>query len=170
MNSFHIIVAGIALVAVVCDIASRRIPNALTFGSAFAGLVVHAYVGGWAGAGMALAGCAAGLAVFFPVFALGGMGAGDVKLLGAVGAWLGPASAVWVALYSGIAGGLMGLLVAVCSGYLVQALSNVGGLVMYWRIVGLKPAPELTLATHKGPRLAYAVPIFAGLMVTIWLR
>jgi len=41
---------------------------------------------------------------------------------------------------------------------------------MYWRIVGIRPAPELTLATHRGPRLAYALPILAGLMVTVWLR
>ena len=83
---------------------------------------------------------------------------------------LGPVAAVWIALYSGIAGGLMGLVVAGCSGYLAQALTNVWSLLMYWRIVGLKPAPELTLSTHQGPRLAYAVPVFAGLMVTIWLQ
>jgi prepilin peptidase CpaA len=104
------------------------------------------------------------------VFALGGMGAGDVKLLGAVGAWLGPLAVVWVALYSGIAGGLLGLIVAGFSGYLTKTFTNVWSLLMYWRVVGLKPAPELTLSTHQGPRLAYAVPVFAGLMVTIWLQ
>ena len=119
---------------------------------------------------MAAAGWAAGVALFFPVFVLGGMGAGDVKLLGALGAWLGPVAAVWVALYSGVAGGVMGLLVAAFSGYLGQAFTNVWSLLMYWRIVGLRPAPELTLSTHQGPRLAYAVPVFAGLMVTIWLQ
>ena len=122
MSSFHIIVVGVALVAAAWDVATRRIPNALTFGAALAALIVHAYVGGWSGAGMAAAGWAAGVALFFPVFALGGMGAGDVKLLGALGAWLGPVAAVWVALYSGIAGGVIGLLVAAFSGYLAQAL------------------------------------------------
>jgi prepilin peptidase CpaA len=170
MNSLELTVVGFALVAVAWDVATRRIPNALTFGAALAALVAHAYIGGWTGLGMAAVGWAAGVALFFPVFALGGMGAGDVKLLGAVGAWLGPVAAVWVALYAGIAGGLMGLIVAGFSGYLVQALTNVWSLLMYWRIVGLKPAPELTLSTHKGPRLAYAVPVFAGVMVTIWLQ
>jgi prepilin peptidase CpaA len=170
MNSLELTVVGFALVAVAWDVATRRIPNALTFGAALAALVVHAYLGGWTGLGMAAVGWAAGVALFFPVFALGGMGAGDVKLLGAVGAWLGPVAAVWVALYAGIAGGLMGLIVAGFSGYLVQALTNVWSLLMYWRIVGLKPASDLTLSTHKGPRLAYALPVFAGLMVTIWLQ
>ena len=170
MSPIEIFAIGVALVAVAWDLATRRIPNVLTFGAAFAALVAHAYIGGWNGAGMAAAGWVAGVALFFPVFALGGMGAGDVKLLGALGAWLGPVAAVWVALYSGIAGGLMGLIVAGFSGYLVQAFTNVFSLLMYWRIVGLKPAPELTLSTHKGPRLAYALPVFAGLMVTIWLQ
>jgi prepilin peptidase CpaA len=170
MNSFYLVVIGVALVAAAWDVATRRIPNALTFGAPLAALVVHGYMGGWTGAGMASAGWAAGIALFFPIFALGGMGAGDVKLLGALGAWLGPVGAVWVALYSGIAGGVIGLIVAAFSGYLVQAFTNVWSLLMYWRIVGLRPAPELTLSTHEGPRLAYAVPVLAGVMVTIWLQ
>src|SRR5688572_15812247 len=170
MSSLEFVTVCFALVAAAWDLSTRRIPNVLTFGAALAALIAHAYIGGWNGLGMAAAGWVAGVALFFPVFALGGMGAGDVKLLGAIGAWLGPVAAVWIALYSGIAGGLMGLVVAGCSGYLVQALTNVWSLLMYWRIVGLKPAPELTLSTHQGPRLAYAVPVFAGLMVTIWLQ
>jgi prepilin peptidase CpaA len=170
MNFLEIAAVAFASVAVVWDLTTRRIPNVLTFGAALVAFITHAYVGGWAGAGMAAVGWAAGVALFFPVFALGGMGAGDVKLLGAVGAWLGPVAAVWVALYSGIAGGLMGLIVAGFSGYLAQAFTNVTALVMYWRIVGLKPAPDMTLSTHQGPRLAYALPVFAGLMVNIWLQ
>jgi prepilin peptidase CpaA len=170
MDPFHVIVLAVALVAAAWDVATRRIPNALTFGAAAAAFVVQTYLGGWPGAATALAGCAVGVTLFFPVFALGGMGAGDVKLLGAIGAWVGPAAAIWVALYSGIAGGIAGLLVAGFSGYLGRMLTNVWCLLMYWRVAGLRPAPELTLSTHQGPRLAYAVPVLAGLMVTIWLR
>ena len=170
MNSFHIIAVGIALAAAAWDIATRRIPNVLTFGAALAALVVHTSVAGWPGAAMALAGWAAGIALFFPIFALGGMGAGDVKLLGALGTWLGPFATVWVALYSGIAGAVIGVIVALFSGYLGKAITNVWSLLTYWRIVGLRPAPELTLSTHQGPRLAYAVPVLAGLMVALWLQ
>ena len=119
---------------------------------------------------MALGGWLVGAAFFFPIFALGGMGAGDVKLMAALGAWLGPAAIVWVALYSSIAGAVMALVVAGFAGYLGQAFTNLWCLLMYWRIEGPRPAPELTLSSHKGPRLAYAVPVFAGLMVTLWLR
>ena len=170
MTLFQGVALGVVVVAAVWDIASRRIPNVLTFGAALAGFAVHAYIGGWSGAGLALSGWLVGVALFFPFFMLGGMGAGDVKLLGAVGAWLGPVAIVWVALYSSIAGGVMGLAVALWWGYLTQAIVNLGWIFRFWRTVGPRPVPEMTLATHKGPRLAYAVPVFAGLMVTLWLR
>jgi len=170
MTPYQIVAITVALVAVAFDLATRRIPNVLTFGAALAGIAGHAYVAGWSGAGGSFAGWLVGVAMFFPVFALGGMGAGDVKLLGGIGAWLGPSAVVWVGLFSGIAGGVMGLIVAAAAGYLPTALANVSGLLMYWRIMGPRPAPALTLATHRGPRLAYAVPVFAGLMVTLWFR
>lgn len=170
MNLNQDIAFGVVIVAVAWDVATRRIPNVLTFGAALAALVVHGYTGGLGAAGLSGAGWLVGVAFFLPFFALGGMGAGDVKLLGAVGAWLGPGAVVWVALFASIAGGVMGLVVAAFSGYLTKALTNLWCLFMYWRIEGPRPAPELTLASHTGPRLAYAVPVLAGLVLTLWLR
>jgi prepilin peptidase CpaA len=142
----------------------------LTFGAALLAVVAHAYTSGLTGAGWALAGWFVGVLFFMPIFALGGMGAGDVKLLAALGAWLGPGPIVWVALFSLVAGGVLGLLVALGHGYMTQALTNIWWMFRFWRAEGPKPVPELTLATHQGPRLAYAVPVFAGLMVTLWLK
>jgi prepilin peptidase CpaA len=117
-----------------------------------------------------VAGWGVGFAFFLPFFALGGMGAGDVKLLAALGAWLGPTQAVWLALFSLIAGGVLGLAVALGFGYLTQAFANILWMFRFWRTEGPKPVPQVTLATHSGPRLAYAIPVFAGLMVTLWLK
>src|SRR5688572_30840223 len=102
MSFYQNIALGIAVIAVIWDLSTRRIPNVLTFGAALAGFLLHAYAAGWSGLGLAVAGWAVGVAFFFPIFALGGMGAGDVKLLGALGAWLGPVAVIWVALFSGI--------------------------------------------------------------------
>src|SRR5690242_13134954 len=66
----------VALVAIASDVRTRRIPNWLTFGAAAAALVYAAYNGGVQGVGIAAAGWLAGAALFFPFFALGGMGAG----------------------------------------------------------------------------------------------
>lgn len=163
-------ILGIALLACVTDIRSRRIPNVLTFGAAIAALVYHTAFGGLAGLQSASLGWLAGAAAFMPFFLLGGMGAGDVKLLAALGAWLGPVGALWVALYASITGGVLAILVALGSGYLRTALSNVWNLLTFWALVGPRPMPELTLERGKGPRLAYAVPIFVGTVVTLWLR
>ena len=72
------------------DIRTRRIPNVLTFGATIAALVFHGSTAGTSGLATSVGGWMVGAALFLPVFALRGMGAGDVKLLAAVGAWLGP--------------------------------------------------------------------------------
>jgi prepilin peptidase CpaA len=164
------IAMGIGLTACVTDLRSRRIPNVLTFGAAAAALVYAGVTDGWAGLGAASLGWFIGAVAFIVPFALGGLGGGDVKLLAAIGAWLGPAGAFWVALYAGVAGGVMALGVALATGYLRRALSNVSLLLMHWRIWGLRPLSEVSLEGSEGPRLAYALPIFAGLVTTLWLR
>jgi len=164
------IAMGIGLAACVTDLRSRRIPNVLTFGAAVAALVYAGATGGWAGLGSATLGWLIGALAFIVPFALGGLGGGDVKLLAAIGAWLGPAGAFWVALYAGVAGGVMALGVALATGYLRRALSNVSLLLMHWRVWGLRPLSEVSLEGSEGPRLAYALPIFAGLVTTLWLR
>jgi len=170
MNATVVVPIFTAVIAAGWDLRTRRIPNLLTFGAALGGIATHAYLGGFNGAAWSVGGWLVGFAFFFPFFALGGMGAGDVKLLAGIGAWLGPAATVWVALFSLAAGGIMGLMVALAYGYFTQALTNISWMFQFWRSEGPKPVPQLTLATHRGPRLAYAVPVFVGLMVTIWLQ
>ena len=160
----------VALAACVTDLRSRKIPNMLTLGAAIAAFAYGAVSGGWPGLGWAVAGWAAGLAVFLPFFLLRGIGGGDVKLMAALGAWLGPITALWVGAFAGLAGGPLALLVAASSGYLKQAFSNVWGLLTFWRVMGLKAHPALTLETTTAPRLPYALPILVGLVVTLWLR
>jgi prepilin peptidase CpaA len=154
--------------ACVTDLRAGRIPNVLTFGAIGVALLVHGFLPQGQGLLHGALGTLVGLAVFFPFFALGGMGAGDVKLMAAIGAWLGPGHALMTALYGAVAGGVLAIIVALASGYLKTALSNLWRLLMHWRVAGLKPMPDLTLEHNAGPRLAYAVPIFVGLLVTLW--
>jgi prepilin peptidase CpaA len=167
-------VAALAVSAMACatDLKTRRIPNWLTL-SAAAGAFGFFLAGqGWRGLGWSAAGWIVGLAMFFPVFLLRGIGGGDVKLVAALGAWLGPLSAVWLALYTAITGGPLALGVALSKGYTKQAFANVWGLLGYWRLAGVRPHPSLTLEAAGGqaPRLPYALPITAGLVLTLWLR
>lgn len=160
----------IGAVACVTDVRARRIPNVLTFGAAALGLIAHALTGGVTGAGTSLAGWLTGLVMFLPFFVLGGMGAGDVKLLAALGAWLGPTNAIWLGMYSAMIGGALALVVALGHGYAKQAFKNLWWLIEYWCLVGVRPLAEVTLEAGRGPRLAYAVPITLGALVTLWLH
>ena len=166
--AWAVVATGVA--AVGFDLATRRVPNALTFGTAGAALVFAFAMQGWSGLGWALAGWAVGCALFLPWFLLGGMGAGDVKLLAGLGAWLGPMGALWAALLAGVIGGPLALVVAAWSGYLKQSFTNLWGLLTFWRVMGIRPLPDLTLRTARGPRLPYAVPIAVGAGLTLWLR
>ena len=152
------------------DVRTRRIPNVVTFGAAAAALLFYTITGGVSGLTFSAAGWLVASVLLCGSFLLGGMGAGDVKLIGALGAWLGPVEALWLAVFTGIAGGIAALLVAVSRGYLSQACRNIGVLLMHWRAVGLRPAPQLTLATSQGPRLAYAVPMLGATIAIVWLR
>jgi len=165
-----VIVIAVALAACLFDLQSRRIPNVLTLGAAVAAFVFAAFNGGLAGLGSSVTGWAVGLALWLPVYALGGMGAGDVKLIAAIGAWLGPAGALHAALYAGISGAVLALVVASMNGCVRQTCSNVRMLLLHWRVAGFSPQAQLTLDTATSPRLAYAVPTLVGTVAAIWLR
>ena len=165
-------VVALILSAAACwfDVRTRHIPNLLTFGGAAVALVYSLVTGGPGGLLTSALGWLAGAALFLPFFVLGGMGAGDVKLAACLGAWLGPLAAVYADLYAALAGGAMALALALATGYLRTALTNVWLLLAHWRTAGIRPLPALTLEASGGPRLPYAVPIAAGALAAIWFR
>jgi prepilin peptidase CpaA len=160
--------SGVALTAVAFDLRQRRIPNGLTFGASLLALAYAMGMSGVEGFETAAMGWLTGAALFFPFFALRGMGAGDVKLLAALGAWLGPSQVIWVAVFATMAGGILAIIVSLARGYLTTALSNVWLIFTHWRVAGIQPVPGLMLTDTRSPRLAYAVPVAVGLMVTLW--
>jgi prepilin peptidase CpaA len=100
--------------AAVADVRTRRLPNWLTVPAFAAALVFHAVTGGLSGLGGALGGFAIGFGVLFVLWLIGGGGGGDVKLMGALGAWLGPIPTLLVVFLSSVfavlgAVGMMGV-------------------------------------------------------------
>jgi prepilin peptidase CpaA len=165
----QVVAIAICLIACVTDLRTRRIPNKLTFSAAALAIVFHLAVGGPKAGALSLAGWFVGVALFAPFFIVGGLGAGDLKLIGAVGAWLGPWPALFVALYTAIAGGVLAIIVSLARGYARTAFSNVRFIVTSWRL-GVATVPGMTLDESHGPKLAYALPIAVGTGLTIWLR
>ena len=112
-------------IAVWFDYRERRIPNYLVFTGMIAGLVIGMISGGVKGLAWSALGMLAGIAILFVPFAMGGMGAGDVKLLGAIGAILGAKGALFSMLYGAIAGGLISIIILAKHGRLKVVLISI---------------------------------------------
>src|SRR4051812_8704218 len=91
-------VCALTALAIRTDVRSRRIPNALTGSAILLALAVHAMTGGVTGLGLAFAGAVVAGGILLPGWLAGWMGAGDVKLMAAVGAWLGVTQGLMAAL------------------------------------------------------------------------
>ena len=109
----YVIALAIATVAVFTDTKYGRIPNVLTFPAMAAGLALHGAFGGWSGMTFSAQGAALGLGLFLLPFLLGGMGAGDVKLLAALGAFVGPMQIFAAFVCCALVGGVMGVFILV---------------------------------------------------------
>jgi prepilin peptidase CpaA len=151
----------------VTDVRERRIPNFVTGPAIVAGLMLHATTGGWRGLGdSALAGVIAG-GIFLIFFLAGGMGAGDVKLMAAVGCFAGLSLLPLVVISTAMAGGVFALAIGIYHGRLRETLRNVVALLQHHGRHGLKPHPDLTLSNTRTLRLPFALPIAAGCLFTL---
>lgn len=101
--------AAFLFLAVACDVRRHRIPNALTLPALLAALVASPWAGATSGPLEAALGAALGFALLVGPYALGGVGAGDVKALMALGAWIGPEVTLGTAAWAVIAGGAFGI-------------------------------------------------------------
>jgi prepilin peptidase CpaA len=155
-------------VAIFTDLRSRRIPNWLVLPFMGAGVVVSTVTNGWHGLGQSAAGFAVGAVLFGVLAAMGGMGMGDVKLCAAIGAWVGPWQLVLALVVTGIAGGLMALIWAVCGGFLGELLHGSGDLLMGWRKRGSLAHPELVLSNPKARKMPYAPAIAIGTLISFF--
>ena len=104
------------------DLRFRRIPNWLTLPAAATAIVYHTAMNGLEGFLFSLEGMALGIAILLPFYLKGGMGAGDVKLLGVVGAFLGPHAAFTAFLFTALVGGIYALALLIFHGYLKKTI------------------------------------------------
>jgi prepilin peptidase CpaA len=110
VDNWHVwLVSATLVVAAVIDGWKLKVPNWLTFPMILAGWAYGGWAGGWAGLGYSVLGTFAGLGMLLPLYAIGGMGAGDVKLLAGVGAWVGTTITFHAFCWSTVIGGLIAL-------------------------------------------------------------
>jgi prepilin peptidase CpaA len=157
-------VSGVLVLAAVIDGLQLRVPNWLTFPFAATGLVYAAVSGGWWNILWSLGGAGVGLICLLTLYSIGGMGAGDVKLMAGVGAWMGPVITFKAFVGTALVGGLMGGVMILASGELIK----------HWEMFQTIAFEILTvrnpvkLAESAGERkksmmlLPYGIPIAVG--------
>lgn len=170
MWSFSILVALLCC-AVFFDVRSHRIPNWLVAIGLVCGLSLNSLLSAGLGFLSALQGFGLGILLLLPLYLLRAMGAGDVKLMGMVGGFLGAKAVVGVTLLTFIAGGVMALLVALRTGQLKYMLGNVRMVVQGAAMqASLRQKPDIEVSQSAG-KLPYAVAIAAGtLLYLFWQR
>ncbi len=155
------VAAGVVTAAIV-DLRARRIPNALTVLLAAGGFTLAATGASGLSIGASAAGFVIGLALMLPGHALGATGAGDVKLLAAVGAVVGPATVVMAFLYTALAGGLLAVAVALHRGRLGATLAGAG------RMVSAPGAVHRHVASlDRSSRFPYGPAIALGSLIAV---
>jgi len=158
-------VLALVSVAVVTDLRSHRIPNWLNLAGAAAALLLQtALLGASAGAWHWFTGLAAGLVPFLLLYLLGAVGAGDAKLMAAIGACVGPAAMPMILLGTLLAGGVLAITVMIARRHARRTLQAMFSTLLW---MPYTVAPAATARTQTTARLPYAVAIAAGVLLVM---
>ena len=163
----HLVIQGVLLIgliaAAVTDVRSRRVPNGITFSLALVGLGFHTVSESGSGILFSLEGLGLGLILFLGFYMYGGMGAGDVKLLAAVGAIVGPHNVFVGFLIASLLGGLYAVAVMIWHLGLAQTAERIK--IILVSMVFMKVNVAASLEESSLPRLRYALVIGLGTLV-----
>ena len=158
-------------VATFTDLRSRRIPNWLVLPFLVAGFVVSGWLLGWHGIVQSVEGAGLGLVIYGVLFWMGGMGAGDVKLCAAIGAWIGPNQLFIALVVAGVAGGIMVLCWAAFGGFLKELFNGASNLAFGWRERGEPSRIGVGLSSNPNRRkMPYAPAIAIGTLISFFAR
>jgi prepilin peptidase CpaA len=157
-STASIVFCGFLLgIGIYLDLKRHRIPNLLTLPACLAGVLYHILSSGFAsGLLFSMKGLALGLAILIIPFLIGGMGGGDVKLLAALGSWLGPAGVFNLFLYGALAGGVIALIMVAKKSGLEGIKSIFLGIFFD---LAARQRPQID---QRNPGLPYSIPIAAG--------
>jgi prepilin peptidase CpaA len=169
-----VVVFAASLVAAVTDVWKFKVHNAVTLPLLLVGLLYHAAIGGLWGTGWVpgllngLAGAGFGFAILFAFYILGGMGGGDVKLMAAIGAWLGLMPTFFVFLAASLAAGVYAVVLIVAGGRLAETSLNIQALFHRLRVIGRhlgaddRVEEEVGRSDRRGRVIPFAVMIAVG--------
>jgi prepilin peptidase CpaA len=156
----------IVLPAALFDYRQRRVPNWLSLAGVLLGIGLNFFLYETPGLWSSLKGLGLAFLIYFPLYLIRGMGAGDVKLMAAVGAIVGPANWLGILVLTSIFGGLAALVLVSNKGRLGSTFRNIWMILISMRY-GKAPYqnnPDLDVRNEQAVRLAHAVTIAFGSM------
>ena len=159
----------LTMVAAGFDIRYRRIPNWLVLAGIVTGFAWNLYSSGWSGLGHAAAGLGLGFALYFPLYLLRARGAGDVKLLAAVGSIVGPGNCFWVFILTALLGGVIAMIMLLLRKRVRHTFFNLSFIMsdlMKLR-APYNSSEELDVTKSKGMRLPHGAMIAVGAVAFI---
>jgi prepilin peptidase CpaA len=157
----HAILAGAVILALLAgwtDYRSRRIPNWLTVPALAVGIALNAVAAGWGGLKTSLLGAGLGLLLLLPFVLLRSLGAGDWKLAGALGAFVGRDVLLNLLLGSVFVAGIMAIALIIYKGRVQQTLRNMGHLISSL-VTFRMPGPEVSLDNPQSLKVPYGVAL-----------
>jgi prepilin peptidase CpaA len=152
----------VSVAAGVWDVREQRIPNSLTYPALLAGVAGRTAFLGWHGLSSSVLGLLLAGGIFFVLYAVRATGAGDVKLMAALGAIVGAPRALEIVLAAAVAGGVLAVFVMVYRRKVLDTLRNMAGVVGHHARFGLEPHPDINLLNPATIRLPYGLAIAAG--------
>lgn len=153
-----------ALVAGWTDWRSRRIPNWLTVPALIVGIGANTLAQGWTGAKESLLGAGLGLGLLLPFVLLRSLGGGDWKLIGALGAFLGPPRLIAVLLATILVAGAMAVVLILWKRRVGRTLRNLGHMVAALFTLHL-PGPELSLDNPDSLKIPFGVAVAVAVVL-----
>ena len=168
--AIRILLSLIVIPAAVLDIRTRRIPNWLSLSGVVLGVALNTFLAEWNGLWFSLKGLGLAFAIYFALYLLHGMGAGDVKLMAAVGSVAGPLGWIVIFILTSLAGGVVALSLIAAKGRFRKTMDNILLILISFRHAHLpyKDNPQLDVRSTQGIRLPHAVMIAVGTLVAIW--
>jgi prepilin peptidase CpaA len=162
-QAVRLLPAVVAIIAGITDWRWRRIPNWLTVPALLIGIATNSWLHGWAGAKTSLLGAGLGLVLLLPFVLIRSLGAGDWKLVGALGAFLGPQELLTVLFATLIVAGVMALALVIWKGRFLRTLRNMGRMVAAFGSFHL-PGRELTLDDPQAAKVPFGVAVAVAMV------